>query len=287
MNQNGPGPDIQLFVCCHQPSPVPGHPLLHPIQVGVALADDRFPGFLHDDTGENISRKNRSYCELTAQYWAWKNIDTDYYGFFHYRRYLYPDVNAKRPYRIAQAPTLPLLEKLGYGDFGRVIRQYDLIFPKGENMYVPVREHYAAAPFHHGNDLDMVEKIVQERHPEMAEAMEKYLSGTICYFGNIFIMRRHVFHDYCAWLFSILEEFDRRADLSGYSPQEQRVDGYLAERLSGVYLSAKREDLHMLELPRVHFEPRQIVRHRAELLSRLLPPGSIQRAAVKRWKGNI
>ena len=42
---------------------------------------------LHDDEGENISDKNPMYCELTAQYWAWKNLDADYYGFCHYRRY--------------------------------------------------------------------------------------------------------------------------------------------------------------------------------------------------------
>lgn len=41
-----------------------------------------------DNEGDNISGKNPDYCELTAQYWAWKNIDCDYYGFFHYRRYL-------------------------------------------------------------------------------------------------------------------------------------------------------------------------------------------------------
>ena len=37
-----------------------------------------------DNTGDNISKKNKSYCELSTQYWAWKNIDADYYGFCHY-----------------------------------------------------------------------------------------------------------------------------------------------------------------------------------------------------------
>lgn len=277
-------PDIKLFVCCHQPVEAPVHPLLTPIQVGAALADTRFPDFLHDDEGDNISAKNRSYCELTAQYWAWKNVAADYYGFFHYRRFLYPDVGAKVPYRVERGPSLPLLNKLGYWEFDKLIGQYDLIAPKGENMYLPVRQHYAGAPYHHAKDLDAVGKILRERRPEMVGAMEAYFSGTVCYFGNIYIMRQEWFHDYCAWLFPILEEFDRRADVSGYSLQERRVDGYLAERLFGVYLTFRRDSLKTLELPRVHFYPAAEY-NRRKLLNALLPPGSRRRSLVKSIRG--
>lgn len=275
---------IKLFVCCHRPCVVPEHPLLAPVQVGAALEQARFPGFFYDDAGENISHKNRSYCELTAQYWAWKNVDAAYYGFFHYRRFLYPAANAKRPYRVAGAPSKQLLERLGYSGFAGYIRQYDLIAPVGEDMHVSVREHYARAPYHCAEDLALAETIVRERCPEMAEAMERYLSGTVCYFGNIYIMKRQVFHDYCAWLFPVLEEFDRRSRKRDRSPQELRVNGYLSERLFGVYYFYCRDRLKTAELPRVHFLPDRKERIRRTIVNGILPPGSRRRSFVKQWK---
>ena len=275
--------DIKLFVCCHKQEKVPKHPLLYPIQVGTALAGTRFSDFSHDDTGENISIKNRSYCELTAQYWVWKNIQADYYGFFHYRRYLYPGLAERRPYRIEKESSEALLERLDFSGFETLIPRYDLILPKGEDMHIPVWEHYAKAPCHHGKDLELVVQILLRVHPEYRRAAEEYLSGSVCYFGNIFIMGREVFWDYCGWLFPVLEEFDRRADLAGYGPQERRVDGYLAERLLGIYALYHRE-LRSLEVPRVHFIGNTVERRKKQAVNLLLPPGSWVRGKVKRMR---
>lgn len=276
--------DIKLFVCCHRPEQIAEHPLLVPVQVGAALSERLFPGFLYDNSGDHISTQNRRYCELTAQYWVWKNVQAEYCGFFHYRRYLYPDLHGKKLYCIKKSPDLLTLQRLGFDDFERVIAQYDLIAPMGENMYQSVREHYAAAPHHHGGDLALAERILLQRHPHMARAAEAYLSGSICYFGNLYIMKGPLFYQYCQWLFPILEEFDRQADVTGYGPQELRVDGYLAERLFGIYLTHIRHSgqLKVLELPRVHFEAGGGSRLKQRVVNAILPPGTRRRSVVKR-----
>lgn len=276
--------EIKIFVCCHEPAMVPQHPLLVPLQAGAALAETRFPGYLHDDTGDSISVKNRSYCELTGQYWVWKNVDADYYGFFHYRRYLYPGQTVKLPYRIEAGPSQKTLDKLHFSELEALIPQYDLILPKGEDMHISVREHYASALFHHGRDLELAEKILLEQHPDCKRAAETYLRGSVNYFGNIFIMRKQVFHDYCGWLFPILEEFDHQADTSGYSAQERRVDGYLAERLLGIYAHAH-QTLLVLELPKVHFVEDTKERVKRRTINFFLPPGSVRRSQIKAIKG--
>lgn len=242
--------DIKIVMACHRDDiVVPDNDLIYPIQVGAALAPRRFPGMLHDDEGDNISEKNPYYCELTAQYWAWKNLDADYYGLFHYRRYLsfaderFPtnhfadvmfDVNDEEA-----------LNKIGLDEarMRSVIERYDFLLPE-QGKFIDgstLRKQYAASVQHHIEDLDCVLDILRERHPEMMGAANRYLDGTEGYFCNMFIMKREIFFAYSEWLFDILAEHERRRDFSQYSPQAYRVSGYLAERLLGVYFTWLKE----------------------------------------------
>lgn len=296
---------IKIYVSCHKDLYSFSHPVLYPIQVGTALAEFRYKGMQYDDSGDNISTQNRSYCELTAQYWAWKNDAADYYGFFHYRRYLSFDpkslvdhTNSQKvkrsplPYRNYKLPDEQTLNLLGYTEenIKDIIGRYDIIAPLAEQMHVSVYDHYKKAPFHHIEDLDLVLKIIEQRYPEFKAAAQEYMAGTKHYFCNMFVMKRELFFNYCAWLFSILQEFDRQTDFTKYSGKACRVDGYLGERLFGVYYTwlKKQSTVRWAELPRVHFEAFPGETDNFWLMKRVnmfLPPGTRRRAYAKKLLG--
>ena len=78
--------DVKIIVATHKEAEVPQDSTLYlPIHVGREGKKDI--GFIGDNTGDNISSLNPYYCELTGLYWAWKNLDCDYLGLVHYRRY--------------------------------------------------------------------------------------------------------------------------------------------------------------------------------------------------------
>lgn len=80
---------VKILVACHKPDTVYSDDVYIPIHVGRAVSKfkEEMTYMIGDDTGDNISKKNPYYCELTAQYWAWKNLDCEYVGLCHYRRY--------------------------------------------------------------------------------------------------------------------------------------------------------------------------------------------------------
>lgn len=78
--------NIKILVATHKKYKMPADTSVYlPIHVGCEGKEDL--GFQGDNSGENISDLNPYYCELTGLFWAWKNLDCDYLGLVHYRRY--------------------------------------------------------------------------------------------------------------------------------------------------------------------------------------------------------
>lgn len=224
-----------------------------PIQVGCANTEKKLSGMLRDDEGKNISKKNPMYCELTAQYWAWRNLEADYYGFFHYRRYL--NFSAKRypldSWRnvVENNLTLQSAKKYGIEDnrIRAVIEGMDLVIAEEKDVSkMPGRMHSVYEQYKKGHslnikDLLLVRSIIKEKYPEYLEDMDRYLKGKKTCLCNLYIMKKDLFFEYSEWLFNILEEFERRADMKEYSVEGLRTPGHLAERLLTLfYLHVKR-----------------------------------------------
>ena len=262
-------PNIKLFVVCHKPSYVPENELLYPIQVGAAIANKRLPGMLHDDEGDNISEKNKSYCELTAHYWAWKNVEADYYGFFHYRRYLSFDPTDKSEDEWGNLQFDSITDdaikqlKLNEKDMTELISQYDIIVTRGRKMDIgtalkggkTVYKEYGIAPFQHREDFDKCLEILSKKYPEYKDVAQRYLNGNEAHECNMFIMSKELFNEYCEWLFDILFETEKVIDTTYYSVEEYRIYGYLAERLTAIFYRyiLERGDKKCLEVAKSMF----------------------------------
>ena len=234
--------DIKVMVAAHKPYWMPEDDVYLPVQVGAAGKASIAPGWQRDDEGENISALNPYYCELTALYWAWKNLRADYVGLCHYRRYFGHGL----PWGSLEGKKAALFTR---ADYEGLLAGADIILPKKRNYYIEtVYSQYAHA--HRAGDLDELRGIIAGRCPEYLEAWARVMASRRLYILNMFVMRREDFRSYCAWLFPLMDEFASRVDLA--DPHASRLFGFLGERLLNVWLAGK--SLRIAEVPVVMLE---------------------------------
>ncbi|WP_196590400.1 DUF4422 domain-containing protein [Pectinatus frisingensis] len=216
--------NIKILIALHKPYWVVHDEAYMPIQAGKKLNKDI--GFKGDDTGENISDKNRNYCELTAIYWAWKNLEADYIGLVHYRRYFTKKSLLKNKKNSV----------LKIKDWVNLLNQYDIVLPKKRNYYIETNySHYAHA--HYGKDLDKTREVIKQLFPEYEKSFEKVMNKRTAHMFNMFVMKKDKYDRYCQWLFTILFALESQIDISGYNKTEARVFGYISELLLDVWLN--------------------------------------------------
>ena len=248
---------------CHKNTPIIRSNIFIPIQVGRANANVILEDMIGDDTGDNISTKNPNYCELTAQYWAWKNLNAEYIGLNHYRRLFnfHKGAYGKSYFQQFNEKTK---REYGWDDTNiyEICNGYDVITLPPDKLKLTVYEHYKT--HHRENDLNVAMTVLSEKFPEMHEiAHNVIVSGNKMRFNNMILMKKHIFDSYSAWLFDILFEVENRIEISK-DPQEARVFGYLAERLLNVYVEyiLKSEKIQYKELEWVFGDYDDLVRRK-------------------------
>lgn len=223
------------------------------ISLGVGSNNHNIGSMKTDDEGINISNKNKNYCELTGLYWMWKNVNSLYYGLMHYRRYLchtFPIFFGQyKPYSS---------EKLV-----SILAKYDVILPRRVNIAgfsLRKMKHNCLDYYDFYKkcglkqiDLDTTYEIMKEKFPEYADAYFKAIHSKKIHYANVIVTRKEIFNDYCTFLFSVLDELEKRLDISTYDTNQQRVFGYVSELLVDTYFVYHKQ-FKIKELPLINFE---------------------------------
>ena len=237
--------DVKIFISYHKPGIVLESDIMAPIHVGAKLSTLDL-GIQRDDEGDNISNKNPRLCELTAQYWAWKNVDTEYYGFMHYRRhFIFEDIEeCTDSGGLVHFDHIDdnYLDKIGLSDenIRKALDGVDLILPFCLDMWdfscLTNEVQFSTLSNLHGRDFNTVCEVAMELFPEYTEVIKEFRNGHNVYWYNMFIMKKELFQAYCEWLFPILFESEKRIDFSKYDAQENRTLAFMAERLFSVFV---------------------------------------------------
>lgn len=261
-------PDIKIFVS-HRidlDSETIDNPLYIPVRCGAVFDDRNDITMLGDDTGDNISWKREKYGELTVQYWAWKNVDADYYGLFHYRRYLSfqekkfdicRDNNVSGLVKTSSIKTAIKHFKIANESAMRsMIRKYDVItidlFDESRMGNQIVYKMMKSDFIHYDiKAVDMLLKFIEEKYPAIHPYAKKYFNQSYSRMYNLFIMKKKYFFTFCDFEFDILEKMEKSIDLRHANKEKQRLIGFLGEHLWGIFC------LYLLETSNIRLKELQ------------------------------
>ena len=242
----------KILIATHKLESVVDNEIFRPVQVGSAINQYTInKSYIKDNTGDNISDKNSTFNELTAIYWAWKNLkDEEVFGLMHYRRFLnlfytkpfYKNVK-KDIMKQVKSDNKKLLKlnnvKQVTQKTDALLAKYDIItanpiYCSLNKKPISIAEDYIE--YHLVEDWNICMDVIKEHFPEYKKSIETHLyKGNQLYYGNIFIAKKEWFDAFCHWLFTILFEVEKRITLSE-DPYQKRVIGFLSERLFTLYV---------------------------------------------------
>lgn len=261
-------PEVKIFSFHYKPGHiVTNDPIYIPIFSG-KNGSNKTCDIIGDDTGENISYKNKYYSELTGIYWVWKNQQADIIGSCHYRRFF---TNKKEPlsyqvkrllyylvglqkkrFGLIYTNNLDLFKKeiLTKNEILEIFESHGAILPQARKFKYSVKEHYRR--YHDLRDLELIKEILSEKYSGYLPAFESVMNGNRLYANNMFILRKSDYEQFMSWWFEMLFEFENRINKADYMGYQQRIMGFIAERLLNIWFY--HQNLRVKELPVIYFK---------------------------------
>ena len=244
---------VKIIIATHKKYQMPVDEIYLPLHVGAEGKKDKDGntldlGYTKDNTGDNISDLNPSFCELTGLYWAWKNIDSEYIGLVHYRRHFCFKKKGKNAFD----------NILKYSELKPFLGKVKVFTPNKRRYYIEsLYSHYAHT--HYASQLDETRNIIAEKYQEYLDSYDVVVKRTYGYMFNMMIMEKSYFNDYCTWLFDILFELKKRVDMPELSVFQGRYFGRVSEIIFNVWLdyqlkSGKLKPKQVKEIPCIHME---------------------------------
>lgn len=218
--------NIKIMIATHKTYQMPIDKQLYmPVFVGSALHESVPEGYQSDAEGENISDKNPHYNELTAIFWAWRNLSADVIGLVHYRRYFVGNKRVGNKFS----------RVLTYSELESLLSDADVLVPKRRRYYVEtIESHYRHS--HDSRGLDVLGSVIEKSYPKYLDAFNHVLVSRSAHMFNMFIMKKENFDEYAAWLFDVLSQVEQNLDFSTFEGNESRVIGFLSELLLDTWI---------------------------------------------------
>ena len=257
-------PDIKIFVShrIDMEAETIDNPLYVNVRCGAVYDKRENVDMLGDNTGDNISEKRESFNELTVMYWAWKNVEADYYGLCHYRRYLsfatqYHEINdlAKNGASVNSVVcdyiSSNMIEKYNLNEeyMRNEISKYDIIktnaidfaklsYKYCNNQFKTNKEQIEyTKDWHRIEDFETVRQIIEEKFTIYLKYYDEYMNSKYGYFYALFLMKKKYFNMFCEFLFGVLFELEKKnIDTTYLSIKQNRFYGTIGERLYGVFM---------------------------------------------------
>lgn len=230
---------VKIGVCHHMDGPRFSNDAYMPLHVGRAGAPRPIPGMAGDDQGRNISMRNGSWAELTGLYWLRHNVEADFLGLMHYRRFL--DFRFRhRGGTIGDVSEATILRfRLTPRRVASLCLRYDLLVPAPMQFGAAGRRRSVLDQYarkHHREHYMLALETVRKRTPDLYDFALATANGNSLRCCNISVMRREFFAMYVDWLVGILEAVESQIDLARLAPDQRRVIGFLGERLTSSYV---------------------------------------------------